>query len=248
MGSSRNLFARKGDVESRKSGHKREYLNNSRADAELAQKIAKMHHTLMPTNFCPKQGLIAAFHAHQVKRRAGKTSYLKEILETGELSADFMYNLGNNEHVLTSCILEFIPHVNQSKSQSIEMKKLVEIETQYTTLVCVITLMTEVLQEAYSSCALQLKKMVADVQDTHEKLAKCQIEKQNVQRHIARLEQNNNSRDSISALQLMDNQAKRKLIEDNEALNERLIVEKRKYLVTISELRVKLQNKEKHSN
>lgn len=154
MGSSRNLFARKGDVESRKSGHKREYLNNSRADAELAQKIAKMHHTLMPTNFCPKQGLIAAFHAHQVKRRAGKTSYLKEILETGELSADFMYNLGNNEHVLTSCILEFIPHVNQSKSQSIEMKKLVEIETQYTTLVCVITLMTEVLQEAYSSCAL----------------------------------------------------------------------------------------------
>ena len=54
MNTSRNLFARKGDVESRKSGHKREYLNNSRADAELAQKIAKMHHTLMPTNFCPK--------------------------------------------------------------------------------------------------------------------------------------------------------------------------------------------------
>jgi len=87
--------------------------------------------------------------------------------------------------------------------------------------------------------------MVADVQGTQEKLAKCQIEKRNVERHITRLEQNNNSRDSISALQLMDNQAKRKLIEDNEALNERLIVEKRRYLVTISELRVKLQNKEK---
>jgi hypothetical protein len=43
----------------------------------------------------------------------------------------------------------------------------------------------------------------------------------------------------------MDNQAKRKLIEENEALNERLIIEKRRYLVTISELRVKLQNKEK---
>lgn len=64
-----------------------------------------------------------------------------------------MDNLANNEQVLTSCILEFVPRVNQSKSQSIEMKKLVDIETQYNTLVCVISLMTEVLQEAYSSCA-----------------------------------------------------------------------------------------------
>ena len=192
MNTSRNLFARKGDVESRKSGHKREYLNNSRADAELAQKIAKMHHTLMPTNFCPKQDLIAAFHAHQVKLQTGKTSYLKQILDTGDLSADFMYNLANNEQVLTSCILEFVPRVNQSKSQSIEMKKLVDIEIQYNTLVCVISLMTEVLQEAYSSCAQQLKKMVTDVQQAQEKLAKCQIEKENVQRHIARLEQSNN--------------------------------------------------------
>jgi len=168
MNTSRNLFARKGDVESRKSGHKREYLNNSRTDAELAQKIAKMHHTLMPTNFCPKQDLIATFHAHQVKlqtnNKINKTSYLKRILETGDLSADFMDNLANNEQVLTSCILEFIPRINQSKSQSIEMKKLVDIETQYNTLVCVISLMTEVLQEAYSSCAQQLKKMVTDVQ------------------------------------------------------------------------------------